>query len=120
MATGCPGAELDSHAGAEVSRVMSLLPHAWGSRLASWPLWGLRDCQAPLELRSGQLKQTELRCTNSISLDLLAAERKNSARWCPSQADVPNNPPSTTHPDASFSGDLNGSWQPEEGQAPLP
>lgn len=61
--------------------------------------------------------QTKLWCINSTSLDL-ASEWKNSARWHPSQAvDLPDLPPtgpapSTTHPDASFSGDLEGSWRP--------
>lgn len=60
---------------------------------------GERDCWSPSGLRTGQLEQTKPCCTNSISLDFLASERKNSARWCPAQAaDLHNNPLSTTPP----------------------
>lgn len=51
--------------------------------MAPWPLWGLRDCQAPLELRSRQLKQTKLRCTNSISLDLLGLRVEKQCQMVP-------------------------------------
>lgn len=71
----------------------------------------------PRKLRTGQLEQTKLCYTNSISLGL-ASEWKNSARWCPTQAaDFPDKPPSTTQPDASFSGDPTGRRRPEGGQA---
>ena len=94
------------------------------SRAVSWlrgHCRGERDCWSPSGLRTGQLEQTKSCCTNSISLDFLASERKNSARWCPAQAaDLHNNPLSTTPPDASFYGDLKGRWHPEGGQALLP
>lgn len=115
------GAEPGSHAGADVPRATVLSRPLSGCQLPSWPCRGERDCWSPSGLRTGQLEQTKSCCTNSIFLDFLASERKNSARWCPARAaDLHNNPLSTTPPDASSSGDLKGSWHPEGGQALLP
>lgn len=112
MVTACPGAEPESHAGAgeQGFGAFSTTPG-----VVSWHHghWGggreLRDCWVPFKRRTGQLEQAKPHCTNTTSFNLLASERKNSARWCPTRADLPSNPPSTTHPDASVSGDRKGS-----------
>lgn len=54
--------------------LLCLLCYSWGSQLALWPLLG-GGTEASLELRTGQLEQTKLCCTNSTSLDL-ASEQK--------------------------------------------
>lgn len=113
MGTGCLGQNPMARLGLMCPGLLCLLCHSWGSWLASWPWWGAEGPRAPLQLRTGQLERTKLCRTNSISLNL-ASERKTVPDGAQA-ADLPDNSPSTTHPDASFSGDLKGSWHPEGG-----